>query len=54
MTEMEPMNIEHVALQVPDPAAMADWYVNDLGCSIEHRRASPPSSGSSWTAPATP
>jgi glyoxylase I family protein len=28
------MKIEHVALQVADPAAMADWYVHHLGCSI--------------------
>jgi catechol 2,3-dioxygenase-like lactoylglutathione lyase family enzyme len=28
------MKIEHVALQVEDPAAMARWYVAHLGCSI--------------------
>ena len=28
------MKIEHVALQVADPAAMAAWYVEHLGCSI--------------------
>jgi glyoxylase I family protein len=28
------MRIEHVALQVSDPVAMADWYVEHLGCSI--------------------
>jgi|SRR4029453_10680322 catechol 2,3-dioxygenase-like lactoylglutathione lyase family enzyme len=38
---MERMNIEHVALQVPDPAAMADWYVNHLGCSIKRSTGEP-------------
>jgi catechol 2,3-dioxygenase-like lactoylglutathione lyase family enzyme len=28
------MRIEHIALQVSDPAAIADWYVKNLGCSI--------------------
>lgn len=28
------MKIEHFALQVEDPAAMATWYVEHLGCSI--------------------
>ena len=28
------MKIEHFALQVPDPVAMADWYVKHVGCSI--------------------
>ena len=28
------MKIEHVALQVGDPAAMAGWYVEHLGCSV--------------------
>ena len=28
------MKIEHVALQVEDPAAMARWYVEHLGCTI--------------------
>ena len=28
------MKIEHVALQVSDPAAIADWYVRHLGCTI--------------------
>jgi len=32
------MKIEHVALQVADPAAMADWYVQHLGFSV--RRSS--------------
>src|SRR6266446_4025618 len=29
-----PMKIEHFALQVPDPVAMAQWYVNHLGFSV--------------------
>jgi glyoxylase I family protein len=28
------MKIEHFALQIADPAAMAGWYVEHLGCSI--------------------
>ena len=28
------MRIEHVAVQVSDPSAIADWYVTHLGCSI--------------------
>ena len=32
------MKIEHVAFQVADPAAMADWYVKHLGFSV--RRSS--------------
>jgi len=28
------MKLEHFALQVPDPIAMADWYVKHLGCTI--------------------
>jgi glyoxylase I family protein len=28
------MRLEHFALQVPDPIAMADWYVKHLGCVI--------------------
>ena len=28
------MKIEHFALQVADPTAMAAWYVEHLGCSI--------------------
>jgi glyoxylase I family protein len=38
---MAVMNIEHVALQVPDPAAMADWYVRHLGCSIKRSAGEP-------------
>jgi len=28
------MRLEHFALQVPDSAAMADWYVKHLGCTV--------------------
>jgi len=28
------MKIEHFALQVADPVAMAEWYVKHLGCSV--------------------
>ena len=28
------MRLEHCALQVPAPVAMADWYVQHLGCSV--------------------
>jgi glyoxylase I family protein len=28
------LNVEHVALNVPDPAAMAAWYVQNLGMRI--------------------
>ena len=35
------MNIEHVALQVPDPVGMADWYVQHLGCSIKRSAGEP-------------
>jgi glyoxylase I family protein len=35
------MKIEHFALQVSEPAAMADWYVKHLGCTVA-RSGSPP------------
>jgi catechol 2,3-dioxygenase-like lactoylglutathione lyase family enzyme len=35
------MKIEHVALQVSDPAAMADWYVKNLGCSVARSGGEP-------------
>jgi glyoxylase I family protein len=35
------MRLEHVALQVPDPAAMADWYVTHLGCSVARTGGAP-------------
>jgi len=35
------MNIEHFALQVADPVAMADWYVKHLGFSIARSSGGP-------------
>ena len=35
------MHIEHVALQVADPVAMANWYVEHLGCSIARSTGEP-------------
>lgn len=35
------MNIEHVALQVPEPVAMAEWYVQHLGCSVARSGGEP-------------
>ena len=31
------MKIEHLALNVPDPLAMARWYVDHLGLSVKRR-----------------
>lgn len=36
------MDIEHVALNVPDPVAMAKWYTTHLGLRILRRIAEPP------------
>ena len=41
------MKIEHIALQVADPAAMADWYVKHLGFCVR-RAATNRSSRVSW------
>jgi predicted enzyme related to lactoylglutathione lyase len=35
------MKIEHFALQVPDPVAMADWYVKHLGFSVARQGGEP-------------
>jgi glyoxylase I family protein len=35
------VKVEHFALQVPDPVAMAEWYVNHLGCSIARSGGEP-------------
>ncbi len=35
------MRIEHFALQVPDPVAMAEWYVKHLGCSVARAGGEP-------------
>jgi len=36
------MKLEHFALQVADPVAMADWYVKHLGCTIARSDAASP------------
>jgi glyoxylase I family protein len=36
-----PLKIEHFALQVPDPTAMADWYVKHLGFMIARAGGEP-------------
>ncbi len=36
------MKIEHVAWQVADPAAVADWYVKHLGFEVKRRSDGPP------------
>jgi len=36
------MNIEHVALNVADPIALADWYVKHLGMKIVRQVDAPP------------
>jgi glyoxylase I family protein len=38
------MKIEHFALQVPDPIALADWYVRHLGWTVA-RAGGPPTHG---------
>jgi len=35
------MKIEHFAIQVADPVAMAGWYVKHLGCSIARATGEP-------------
>lgn len=35
------MKIEHVALQVGEPAAMADWYVRHLGFQVRRSTDTP-------------
>ncbi|MCC7043498.1 MAG: VOC family protein [Acidobacteria bacterium] len=35
------MKIEHVAYQVPDPVALADWYVEHLGLRIKRATDGP-------------
>jgi catechol 2,3-dioxygenase-like lactoylglutathione lyase family enzyme len=36
------MNIEHIALNVPDPVPMADWYTRHLGMRVVRSLAVPP------------
>ena len=35
------MKIEHIALNVPDPAAIADWYVANLGMQVVRQSGAP-------------
>src|SRR5215204_5437485 len=35
------MKVEHLALQVPEPVLMAEWYVTHLGCSIARSGGEP-------------
>jgi glyoxylase I family protein len=35
------MKLEHFALQVPDPVALADWYVKNLGFSVARSGGEP-------------
>jgi catechol 2,3-dioxygenase-like lactoylglutathione lyase family enzyme len=35
------VKIEHVAFQVPDPVALADWYVEHLGLRIKRSTGAP-------------
>ncbi len=39
---MPVLRLEHVALNVPDPGAMADWYVAHLGMRVVRRVDGPP------------
>jgi len=36
------MNIEHIAINVSDPVALADWYVRHLGMRVVRQRDGPP------------
>lgn len=36
------MKIEHFAINVPHPIAMADWYVEHLGMTIVRQQVTPP------------
>jgi catechol 2,3-dioxygenase-like lactoylglutathione lyase family enzyme len=36
------MKIEHVALNVPHPQAMSDWYEKHLGLKVVRKMAEPP------------
>ncbi len=35
------MKLEHFALQVPEPVAMADWYVKHLGATVARSGGAP-------------
>ena len=49
---MPMLNLEHVALNVADPAAMAAWYVKNLGMRIVRQSAVAPYIHLSPTRPA--
>ena len=36
------MKLEHLALNVPDPVAMAEWYCAHLGFTVKRRTEGPP------------
>src|SRR5476649_1113742 len=35
------MQVEHIAWQVPDPVALADWYIQHLGFRVVRRGKGP-------------
>jgi uncharacterized glyoxalase superfamily protein PhnB len=35
------VKLEHLALQVPDPVSLADWYVKHLGCTVARSSEAP-------------
>ena len=39
---MPTLNLEHIACNVSDPAAMAAWYVEHLGMRVVRHSADPP------------
>jgi catechol 2,3-dioxygenase-like lactoylglutathione lyase family enzyme len=41
-TQMPTLNLEHIACNVADPAAMAAWYVEHLGMRVVRHSPEPP------------
>lgn len=41
-TRMPSLNLEHIACNVPEPAAMAAWYVEHLGMRVVRQSPEPP------------
>ena len=39
---MPVLNVEHIACNVADPAAMAAWYVDNLGMRVIRKSSTPP------------
>jgi len=35
------MQVEHIAWQVPDPVALADWYIQNMGFEIRRKGTGP-------------